>query len=226
MFQNPPDWIALALLTLVLPVYHLALPALRRRGERFTGGRRIRREIESWVRHILVRDHVILGVQQVRNLTMVVSALTSATLIIMTLAGSYLLRGEGSLVEGTFELNPLTLKVLVLFGALAIAFVHFVQCLTKIGRFNILIGADPKLIEKGEGDPVAYLTTMFIDAVRTYRTGIHFLTALVAVLFWMYDAWLCIGVTLVLAAKFIFFDDFLYLVRKRQRPLRPPHPKA
>jgi len=122
-------------------------------------------------------------------------------------------------------MDPLSLKVLILFGALAVAFIAFVQALNMIGRFTILIGADPKIMERGEGDAVGYLTALFIDALRTYRVGIHFLSALIPVLFWLFDPYLCIAVTLALFAKFIFFDDFVYLTRKRRRPLRPRHLK-
>jgi len=225
MFHQPIDWIALALLTAVLPVYHALLPTLRRRGERFTGGRRIRREIESWIRVVITERQPILAVQQMRNLTMVAATLTSATLIIMTLAGSFLLGGSGEVVDGTFVLDPLTSKVLVLLGALAVAFVSFVQALTQIGRFTLLVAADPATIQRGEGDPVRFLGGMLIQAFRTFRTGLHFLTALIAVLFWTFNPWLCIGFTALLAVKFIFFDDFPYLIRRRSRPLRAPHQK-
>jgi len=225
MFQHAIDWVAFAALTGILPVYHLLLPMLRRKGERFTGGRRIRREMESWIRHITTERHAILAVQQMRNITMIAATLTSATLIIMTLSGSFLLGGQDELPDGTFALDPLTFKVLILFGALAIAFIAFVQCLTRIGRFTILIGADPLTIERGEGDPVRFLTDMVISIARTFRTGIHFLTALIGVLFWVFDAWLCIGFTIVLGIKFVLFDDFPYLIRRRSRPLRPPHQK-
>ena len=90
---------------------------------------------------------------------------------------------------------------------------------------TILIGADPATIERGQGDPVRYLTSMFIDAARTFRTGIHFLTALIAVLFWIFDARVCIAITLVLAIKFVLLDDFPYLLRKRRRLHQPPHLK-
>ena len=47
MFERTADWVALGLLTLVLPVYHAFLPILRARGARFSSGKRVHREIEA-----------------------------------------------------------------------------------------------------------------------------------------------------------------------------------
>ena len=47
MFVRAEDWIALALLILVFPLYNLALPLLRRVLGRYGTGKRAEREIES-----------------------------------------------------------------------------------------------------------------------------------------------------------------------------------
>jgi len=219
MFELTADWVALGLLALVLPVYHAFLPILRTRGDRFTTGKRVHREIESWVRHTLNEGTVIVAVQQCRNLTMIASALASSTLIIMTLGTSFLLTEGGSLSsDGTFAMDPLTLKGLVLCASLAFAFTSFVHALISLGRFTIMIALDKKTLDRNEGDAVIFLTLLFRDAVRSYRIGMHFLSALLPVLFWLYDPYLCIAVTVLLGIKIVLWEDFTYLWRKRTRP--------
>ena len=219
MFDSTADWIALGLLVLVLPAYHLLHPFLRVFGARYSAGKRMSREIKAWVQHTLDTGSVIVAVQQCRNLTMIASALASSTLIIMTLSASFLLSEAGTTARGgTFRLDPFVLKGLVLSAAFAVAFICFVQTLISIGRFTILIGCDRKTLDRNEGDAVIYLTSLFLTAIGSYRVGMNFLAALLPVLFWLFNPYICIGVTVLMGIKTVLWDDFPYLIRKRRRP--------
>ena len=107
-----------------------------------------------------------------------------------------------------------------LFFLLAIAFAFFVQALGGMGRFTIMVGCDPTTLRRTEGDAVRHLRDTFVNAVRHYRVGIRHLHSVFPVIFWMFDTTLCIAVTVILGLKFFLVDDFVYLIRKRQRPGR------
>ncbi|MHC4448697.1 MAG: DUF599 domain-containing protein [Planctomycetota bacterium] len=221
MIERTEDWVALALILAVFPVYHLALPLLRRWLSRFSTGKRNAREVEAWIRSTVVEGKVIVAVQQTRNTTMVVSLLASSTLIILTLSAALVVTDRSGPDEhGTFPLDLMTLKALVLFTLLAIAFSFFVQALTRMGRFTVMIGCDPATLDRTEGDAIRHLTGTFVSSVRLYRVGVRHLHSVFPVLFWMFSANLCIAATIILGLKFFLLDDFAYLIRKRHKPAR------
>lgn len=221
MFERTEDWVALALIFAVFPGYHLALPLLRRLLGRYRTGKRAVREIEAWIRSTVGEGKVIVAVQQTRNTTMVASLLASSTLIILTLSATLVIGGESEVnATGTFPIDVMTAKALVLFFMLAIAFSFFVQALGRMGRFTIMIGCDPATLNRTEGDAVRHLTETFVGAIRHYRVGIRHLHAVFPILFWIFSTDLCIAASVALGLKFFFYDDFAYLLRRRQRPAR------
>ena len=71
IFDSPVAVAGFSLFVLIFPVYHLFLQPLRRRFARFATGKRFARWRESWVRRILERGDVTMGVQQMRNLSLI-----------------------------------------------------------------------------------------------------------------------------------------------------------
>ncbi|MEM8886189.1 MAG: DUF599 family protein [Planctomycetota bacterium] len=218
---GPVDLVALGALTGAFPLYHMLLPWLRKRLERYSTGKRAKREMKSWIESTVGDGKVIVAVQQTRNTTMVASLLASSSLIIMTLSASLVIHDKNApQPDGTFPLDALSIKAMALFVLLAIAFSSFVQCLNGMGRFTVMIGCELRTLDRTEGDGIRYLVDTFLRAVRSYRVGIRHLHAVFPIFFWLFDPRYCIAACIVLWLKFFFTEDFVWLIRKRPRPVR------
>ena len=100
-----------------------------------------------------------MGVQQMRNATMVASLMASSCLILIGLAGRLLIRiptAQGEVFE--LVLSPFVFKIGLMVGVLATAFTLFVGCLRRLGEFTVTIGANPKVMDETVGSAVGYLS--------------------------------------------------------------------
>ena len=219
-FDSPVAVIGFGLFVLVFPVYHACLQPLRVRFARFATGKRFQVWRESWVRRILEQGDVTMGVQQMRNTTMVASLLASSTLIMIGLAGNLvfqLSRPQGAKL--TASLTPAVFKGVLMIAMLALAFSLFVACLRRLGQFTITIGANPKVMDQTVGSAVGYLTALYGRANRAYSVGIRCLFSLFPLALWFVNDWLFLLMTLALGIRFVFIEDFAYLFKRRKRPL-------
>lgn len=206
---------------LIFPVYHLVYPLLARslinhdRRARFDALR------ESWIAGLIERREVLVAAQQTRNLTMVNSVLVSSSLILIGLTANVFVQlpASGGPIPATtaWVAHPdiLRVKLYLLIITFALAFSFFMTSLRHLGHFVLMIGADPELIEKHEGSPVKYFSALINRASHRYTLGVRSFYAAFPLFAWLFDPWLFILLTVFWGVKFIGFQDFSHVVRKR-----------
>jgi uncharacterized membrane protein len=219
LWQTPLDTAGLVLFVLFFPVYQLLRPWLRRVGVRFRAGKRVEREIESWVDTLLEDGKAILGVQQTRNTTMVATLLASSSIIMVGMLGNLALRvpESGDTAGALIQASGLRPKLALALVAAALAFSSFLSCLGRFGKFTVSVGVKREVLDRMEGSGVTYLTALFLAAVHSYRTGVRWLYAIFPLVAWLFSPWLFIAVTVGFGLKFVVYEDFIYLVRRRRR---------
>jgi hypothetical protein len=94
--------------------------------------------------------------------------------------------------------------------------------LRHLGHFNVVIGADPHVIELYEGSAVDYLSTLINRASNRYTLAVRCLYSASPLFFWLFDTRLFVGVTLFWALKFIGFQDFAFGFLHRRLPAPGP----
>ena len=82
--------------------------------------------------------------------------------------------------------------------------------LRHLGHFNVVIGADPHLIDLYEGSAVDYLGGLINRASNRYTMAVRCLYSASPLFLWLFDTRLFVGVTLIWAFKFIGFQDFAF----------------
>ena len=100
-------------------------------------------------------------------------------------------------------------KLSLLILILAIACSYFMAALRHIGHFTLVLGADLKLVEEHDGDPVEYFAGLMDKASSRHTLGMRTFYSALPVLLWVFDTWLFVGLTAFWGAKFIGFQDFL-----------------
>lgn len=223
LFQGPLDVIGFVLFLLVFPLYHGLYPWLIRRFPHRVAKARLDLYRRSWIEGLLARRDVVVAAQQTRNLTMVNSILASSALILMGFTANLLLRSQELPAEirhpRSWEFNPdsLVAKLFLLILVFAVAFGYCMTALRYLGHFNLVIGADPQLIEQYEGSSVDYFANLINRASNRYTLAVRCLYSASPLFLWMFDPRFFIALTLFWAVKFIGFQDFVHLLG-RSRP--------
>lgn len=223
LFQGPLDVVGFVLFILVFPVYHALYPLLIRRYPHRVAKARFDLYRRSWIEQVLKQRDVVTAVQQTRNLTMVNSILASSTLILMGFSANLLLRSSEMARElpdpGIWEIHPDALagKLFLLTLVFAVAFGYSMTSLRHLGHFNLVIGADPALIEKMEGSSVDYFSALINRSSNRHTLAVRCLYSASPLFLWMFDPLFFIALTVFWGAKFIGFQDFVH-VFARNRP--------
>lgn len=221
LFQSALDAVGLALFVLVFPVYHALYPALMRLFPNHAAKVRLDRLRRSWVEGLLSRKDIIAAAQQTRNLTMVNSLLASSALILMGFTANLLVRAPAVTEElphpQVWEAHPgvLAVKLLLLIVVFGVAFGYCMTSLRHLGHFNLVIGADRDLIEEQEGSSIEYFSTLINRASNHHTLSVRCLYSASPLLMWLFDSWAFLALTIFWGIKFIVFQDFAHVLRKR-----------
>lgn len=223
LFRSPVDAFGCVLFLLVFPIYHSAYPWLMRLFPNKAAKSRFDLYRRSWVERLLERNDVVAAAQLTRNLTMVNTLLASSTLILMGVTANILIQlphGTGLPLAAAPGLGAGTeatsAKLLLLILSFGVAFAYCMTSLRHLGHFNLVIGTDPKLIDAEEGSAVEYFSTLINRASNRYTLATRCLFSASPLFLWLFDPWLFILLTIFWGIKFIGFQDFAHVLRRRR----------
>ncbi len=222
LLQSRLDIIGLAVYLAVFPVYHGLYPLLAKASPHRTAKGRMDIMRRSWIEGLVERRDIVAGAQQTRNLTMMNSLLGSASLILLGMTANVLLTYPKVASEvahpESWDLHPgaVSAKLYLLILVFAVAFSYYMAALRRLGQFNLVIGADPDLIDREEGSTVDYLTALINKASNRYTLGVRAFFSAFPLFAWLFDSWVFLILTLFFAAKFVGFQDFAHLVKRRR----------
>ncbi len=223
LFEDPVDAIGFVLFLLVFPIYHALYPTLIRLFPRHSAKARVDAFRRSWIEGLLERHDVIAAAQQTRNLTMVNSLLASSALILMGVTANVLIRSpqftEAIVEPGEWAQHPdaQAVKLFLLIVVFAVAFSYCMTSLRHLGHFNLVIGADPKLIAEREGPPVDYFSALVNRASNRYTLAVRCFYSASPLFLWLFDSRFFIALTVFWSIKFIGFQDFAHVLRDGRR---------
>lgn len=225
LFGTPVDGLGFILFLVVFPIYHTIYPWLMRLFPNRAAKSRFDLYRRSWIERLLERNDVVAAAQLTRNLTMVNTLLASSTLILMGVTANILIQlpqgnglplphadplGGGAWPESTAA------KLLLLIISFGVAFAYCMTSLRHLGHFNLVIGTDPKLIDAEEGSAVEYFSTLINRASNRYTLATRCLFSSSPLFLWLFDPWLFILLTLFWGVKFVGFQDFAHVLRRRR----------
>ncbi len=219
LVRAPLDAVGFALFLLVFPIYHGVYPWLMKAFPNRAAKVRFDRLRRSWIEGILARRDYMVAVQQTRNLTMVNSLLASSCLILMGLSANLLISGGGLpldlLPDRPWAARPEALegKIFLLLVVFAVAFAYCMTSLRHLGHFNVVIGADPGLLDEIEGSSVEYLATLINRASNRYTLAVRCLYSASPLFVWLFDSWSFLALTAFWGLKFIGWQDFAHVLR-------------
>jgi uncharacterized membrane protein len=219
-FQTPFDVAGFVLFVLVFPVYHALYPWLIGRFPHRVAKARFDLYRRSWIEGLLQRRDVATAAQQTRNLTMVNSILASSTLILMGFSANLLLRsGEFVGANPIWDVQPDALagKLFLLILVFAVAFGYCMTSLRHLGHFNLVIGADPAVIEEIEGSSVDYFSALINRSSNRHTLAVRCLYSASPVFLWIFDPLFFVLLTVFWGVKFIGYQDFVHVLG-RSRP--------
>ena len=220
LLQSPVDAIGLALYVLVFPVYHSLYPLVARRSPHGTAKGRMDIMRRSWIEGLIERREIVAAAQQTRNLTMMNSLLGSAALILLGMTANILLTYPKVSTQiahpESWDLHPgaVSVKLYLLILVFAMAFSYYMSALRRLGQFNLVVGADPKLVDSEEGSMVDYLTALINRASNRYTLGVRAFFSSFPLFAWLFDSWVFLGLTLFFGIKFLAFQDFGRLLKR------------
>lgn len=222
LFQRPADAAGFVLFLLVFPLYHTAYPLLMRAFPNQAAKSRFDLYRRSWIERLLARNDVVAAAQLTRNLTMVNTLLASSTLILMGVTANILIQMPE---VGAFGADPIwetrpeatAAKLLLLIVSFGVAFAYCMTSLRHLGHFNLVIGTDPKLIDAEEGSAVEYFSALINRASNRYTLATRCLFSASPLFLWLFDTWLFILLTVFWGVKFVGFQDFAHVLRRRRR---------
>jgi len=221
LVSNPLDLVGLVLFLLVFPVYHALYPLLVKLFADTAARTRFDEWRESWIQGLIERRDIMAAAQQTRNLTMVNTVLVSSSLILIGFIANFLLQlaaSQDSTALPAFlsgNVDALRVKLYMLILTFALAFSFFMTSLRHLGHFVLVVGADPALIERYEGKPSAYLSRLINRASHRYTLGVRSFYAAFPLFAWLFDPWMFLLLTIFWAVKFVGFQDFSHVIRKR-----------
>ena len=222
LVQGPLDAVGLLLFLIVFPLYHGIYPWLMSLYPDRAVKTRIDLYRRSWIERLVTEQDSLLAAQQTRNLTMVNPLLASSALILMGFTANLLIQGPQLSLDLPIQAEAIhpaaqpgkLLLLIVVFGA---TFAYCMTALRHLGHFNVVIGADPHLIDLYEGSAVDYLSALINRASNRYTMAVRCLYSASPLFLWLFDTRLFVGVTLLWAFKFIGFQDFAFgLLRGRK----------
>ena len=222
LFADPVDTIGFGLFLFVFPIYHTVYPYLIRLFPQHSAKARVDAFRRSWIEGLLERRDIIAAAQQTRNLTMVNSLLASSALILMGVTANALIRypqlngAIGELEQWSQHPDAQAVKLFLLIVVFAVAFSYCMTSLRHLGHFNLVIGADPELIADREGPAVDYFSTLVNRASSRYTLAVRCFYSASPLFLWLFDSWFFIVLTLFWGIKFIGFQDFAHVLRRRR----------
>jgi uncharacterized membrane protein len=222
LFQSPTDIVGFCLFLLVFPIYHGLYPMLARSKPHTTAKGRMDIMRRSWIEGLVERRDIATGAQQTRNLTMMNSLLGSAALILLGMTANILLtypKVPATVAHPeSWDLHPgaVSAKLYLLILVFAIAFSYYMASLRRLGQFNLVLGADPALVDDEEGSMVDYLTALINTASNRYTLGVRAFFSAFPLFAWLFDSWIFLGLTAFFAVKFVGFQDFKRLLARRR----------
>jgi uncharacterized membrane protein len=233
LLQAPLDAVGLVLFLLIFPLYHGIYPWLMSLFPERAVKTRIDLYRRSWIERLVRDQDVLMAAQQTRNLTMVNTLLASSALILMGFTANLLIQGPALSfdlpIHGGETIHPAAqpgklLLLIVVFGA---SFAYCMTALRHLGHFNVVMGADPHLIDLYEGSAVEYLSGLINRASNRYTMAVRCLYSASPLFLWLFDTRLFVGVTLLWGLKLIGFQDFAFgLIGRRGgtqvAPAAPP----
>ncbi|MEE8277331.1 MAG: DUF599 domain-containing protein [Thermoanaerobaculia bacterium] len=221
-FEGTVDVVGFLLFVLVFPLYHALYPRLARLFPNRAAKGRFDLFRRSWIEGLIERRDVIAAAQQTRNLTMVNSLLASSALILMGLTANLLVRFPEFSARvpnpagWEIDAGALVAKLYLLIVVFAVAFSYVMTSLRHLGHFNLVIGADPKLVEEEEGSAVEYFATLINRASNRYTLGVRTFYSAFPLFAWLFDPWLFVALTIFWGVKFIGFQDFAHVLPQRK----------
>lgn len=221
LFASPVDVVGVVLFLLVFPIYHALYPWLIRFFPNRAAKVRIDRFRRSWIEGVLQRGDIITAVQQTRNLTMVNSMLGSSSLILIGLSANLLVRWPEVSDEiphaasWAAHADTAPAKLVLLILVFAVAFSYSMASLRHLGHFNLVIGADPAVIEEFEPSSVDYIANMINRASGRYTLAVRCLLSASPVFLWLFEPYLFVALTAFWGLKFVVLQDFGHAVRPR-----------
>jgi len=224
LFSGPVDVVGVVLFLLVFPIYHAVYPRLMKIFPNRAAKVRIDRFRKSWIEGILERGDIITAVQQTRNLTMVNSMLGSSAIILMGLSANLLVRWPEVAAEmphaagWAARSNSAPAKLLILIVVFAFAFSYCMSALRHLGHFNLVIGADPKVIEEFEPSSTVYISNLINRASSRYTLAVRCLLSASPLFLWLFEPSMFVALTVFWGVKFIGVQDFAYVFRRRRPP--------
>lgn len=214
LLSHPIDVLGAVLFVLVFPVYHGIYPWLMKVFPNRAAKVRIDRFRASWIQGVLERGDIITAVQQTRNLTMVNTMLGSSALILIGLSANLLVRWQEVEAEMPHAAGG-PAKLVLLIVVFAVAFSYCMSGLRHLGHFNLVIGADPKVIEEFEPSSTAYVSGLINRASSRYTLAVRCLLSASPLFLWLFEPWLFVAMTLFWGIRFICIQDFAYVLRRR-----------
>lgn len=222
LLQSKVDVIGLAIYLLVFPIYHGLYPLLAKQSPHRTAKGRMDMMRRSWIKGLVERQDIVAAAQQTRNLTMMNSLLGSAALILLGMTANVLLTYPKVSAEvahpESWDLHPgaVSAKLYLLILVFAVAFSYYMAALRRLGQFNLVIGADPALIDAEEGSSIDYLTALINIASNRYTMGVRAFFSAFPLFAWLFDPWMFLALTLFFGIKFAGFQDFAHLLKGRR----------
>lgn len=232
LFEQPLDITGIVLFLVFFPIYHAIYPWLMQILPQRAAKARLDRLRRSWIQGLVERREIVTAAQQTRNLTMVNSLLASSALILMGVTANILIRLPQVSAEIphplAWEAHPdkLAIKLLLLIVVFGVSFAYSMTSLRHLGHFNLVIGADPKVIEEVEGSSIGYLTSLVNRGSNRHTLAVRSLYSASSLFLWLFDPLLFIAATLFWGIKFVVFQDFAPVLRSRSKPSSPNPPES
>jgi uncharacterized membrane protein len=158
---------------------------------------------ECWITNIIEKGKSMTAVHQLRNMTLITTFLASSTLIFMGVAVSF--TGTSFPIQKDYA----DYKLYSLIGIIALAFFNFLFTLRTASEITILIESSPSKIEELEGIPaVQYLTKKINQAFLLNTLGMRCLYYSIPLIFWFFDPYIFIFITVILTMGIAKFLDF------------------
>jgi hypothetical protein len=85
--------------------------------------------------------------------------------------------------------------------------------LRHLGHFNLVIGADPAVIEEFEPSSVDYISALINRASGRYTLAVRCLLSSSPLFLWLFEPYMFIALTAFWGLKFVILQDFSHALR-------------